>query len=68
MYWLPQTTEVKKAITELAIYAKFDLNTSQRDAFDADISRIDIIAVVSPATVPVLSIGEEVKEFYVLVV
>ncbi len=68
MYGLPVTTEVKKQLPKKAIYAKFDLNTSQRDAFDADISRIDIVAVVSPATVPALGVGEEVKEFYVLAV
>ena len=68
MYGLPVTTEVKKQLPKKAIYAKFDLNTAQRDAFDADISRIDIVAVVSPATVPALSIGDEVKEFYVLAV
>ncbi|MBO5698838.1 MAG: DUF4391 domain-containing protein [Bacteroidaceae bacterium] len=68
MYGLPVTTEVKKQLPKKAIYAKFDLNTSQRDAFDADISRIDIVAVVSPATVPALGVGEEVKEFYVLTV
>ena len=60
MYGLPVTTEVKKQLPKKAIYAKFDLNTAQRDAFDADISRIDIVAVVSPATVPALSIGDEV--------
>ena len=68
MYGLPITTEVKKQLPKKAIYAKFDLNTAQRDAFDADISRIDIVAVVSPATVPALGVGEEVKEFYVLAV
>ena len=68
MFGLPVTTEVKKQLPKKAIYAKFDLNTAQRDAFDADISRIDIVAVVSSATVPALGVGEEVKEFYVLAV
>ncbi len=49
-----------------AIYAKFDLKPGQRDGFDADVARIDIVAVVSPATIPALSEGAEVKEFYVL--
>ena len=68
MYGLPVTTEVKKQLPKKAIYAKFNLNTAQRDAFDADVSRIDIVAVVSPATVPALGVGEEVKEFYMLAV
>lgn len=44
------------------------MNPSQREGFDTDIARLDIVAVVSPATVPALSDGLEVKEFYVLAV
>ena len=51
-----------------AIYAKFELKPSQRESFDADIARIDIVAVVSTSTVPALSTGTEVKEFYLLAV
>ena len=47
MYGLPQTTEVKKQIPKKALFAKFDLKASQRDAFDADVARMDIVAVVS---------------------
>ena len=68
MYGLPQTTEIRKQLPKKAIYARFDLKPSQRDSFDADIARIDIVAVVSSATVPALSPGSEVKEFYVLAV
>lgn len=66
MYGLPISTERKQQLPKKAIYAKFDLKTSQRECFDADIARIDIVAVVSPVTVPALSEGSEVKEFYVL--
>ena len=66
MYGLPQTTEIKKQLPKKAIYAKFNMPTSQREHFDADISRIDIEVGVSKATVPALAEGEEVKEFYVL--
>lgn len=66
MYGLPIATERKQQLPKKAIYAKFDLKTAQRESFDADISRIDIVAVVSSATVPTVSIGESVKEFYVL--
>jgi hypothetical protein len=51
-----------------AIYAKFDLKPSQRESFDADIARMDIVAVVSSSTVPALGEGREVKEFYLLAV
>ena len=51
-----------------AIYAKFELKPAQRDGFDADVSRIDIVAVVSPTTVPAVAAGESIKEFYVLAV
>ena len=66
MYGLPIATERKKQLPKKAIYAKFDLTTAQRESFDADVARIDIVAVVSPATIPALSEGVEVKEFYVL--
>ena len=66
MYSLPQTTEVKKQIPKKALFAKFDLKTSQRDAFDADVARMDIVAVVSTKTLPALGEGVDVKEFYVL--
>ena len=68
MYGLPQTTEIKKQLPKKAIFAKFELKPSQRESFDADISRIDIVAVVSPSTVPIVAPGENIKEFYVLAV
>ena len=66
MFGFPSATEIKKQLPKKAIYAKFNMPTSQREHFDADISRIDIVIGVSKATVPALAEGEEVKEFYVL--
>ena len=66
MFGFPSATEIKKQLPKKAIYAKFNMPTSQREHFDADISRIDIEIGVSKATVPALAEGEEVKEFYVL--
>ena len=66
MYGLPLSTERKRQLPKKAIYVKFDLKPAQRDSFDADVARIDIVAVVSPATIPALGEGTEVKEFYVL--
>ena len=68
MYGLPQTTEVRKQLPKKAIYAKYELKSSQRESFDADIARMDIVAVVSTSTVPALNAGAEVKEFYLLTV
>ena len=68
MYGLPLSTEIKKQLPKKAIYAKFALKPSQRESFDADVARMDIVAVVSPSTVPALGIGTEVKEFYVVAV
>lgn len=63
-----EVVDLKKSLPKKAIYEKFGLKSAQRDAFDADISRIDIVNVVSPSTVPGLKAGERVKEFYVLLV
>jgi hypothetical protein len=66
MYGLPHNSELKKQLPKKAIYAKFELKPAQRDGFDADVSRIDIVAVISPTTVPAFASGENIKEFYVL--
>ena len=68
MYGLPQSTITKKQLPKKAIFAKFDLKPSQRESFDADIARIDIVAVMNPTTVPAVGEGAEIKEFYVLAV
>ena len=68
MYGLPLSTEVKKQLPKKAIYAKFALKPSQREQFDADVARMDIVAVISPTTVSALGAGSEVKEFYVVAV
>ena len=68
MYGLPQSTIVKKQLPKKAIFAKFDLKPSQRESFDEDIARIDIVGVVNQNTVPAVGKGDEIKEFYVLAV
>ena len=68
MYGLPQTTEIRTQLPKKAIYARFDLKPSQRESFDVDIARIDIVSVVSTSTVPALNVGTDVKEFYLLAV
>ena len=68
MYGLPLSTERKQQLPKKAIYAKFEWKPAQREHFDADIARIDIVAVVSPGTVPGHGEGVVVKEFYLLAV
>lgn len=68
MLGLPKSTEISKQLPKKAIYSKFELKAVQREHFDADISRIDIVNIVSSKTVPGLKEGEYVKEFYVLLV
>lgn len=68
MFGLPESVIVKRQLPKKAIYAKFAWNTSQRESFDAEVARLDIVAVLSPATLPALAEGAEVKECYVLAV
>lgn len=66
MYSLPQSTHIKKQIPKKKVFEKFEMKQTQRDSFDADVARIDIVAVVSTKTLPALGEGVDVKEFYVL--
>lgn len=65
MLGLPKSTELSKQLPKKAIYEKFNMNTAAREKFDADISRINIVSEVSPATTNI-SEGEHVKSIYVL--
>ncbi len=66
MLGLPLSTEINKHLPKTAVFAKFALTAKQREHFDADISRMTIVNVISPHTVPALAEGCEVKSFYVL--
>ena len=66
MYGVPVTTAINKPLYKKAVFEKFSLKTAERERFDADISRMTLVARVSPATVPALAEGEEIKGFYVL--
>ena len=68
MLGLPQATETNKPLPKTLVYKQFALTAQQRDHFDADISRMAVVNVVSPDTVPALAVGESVKSFYVLAV
>ena len=66
MFQLPLATAINKPLFKKAIFEKFNLNAAERDRFDADISRMALVARVSPATVPALTKGKEIEGFYVL--
>lgn len=65
MLSLPKSAELKKQLPKNAIYAKFNMNNAQKEKFDADISRINIVAEISPATINVEK-GETISAIYVV--
>ena len=65
MLGLPKSTELSKQLPKKAIYEKFNMNTAAKEKFDADISRINIVAEISPNTVSIAK-GETVSVIYVL--
>ena len=66
MYGLPDNCIINKLLYKKAVFEKFNLKSAERDRFDADISKMAIVAYVSPSKIPALHEGQEVKEFYVL--
>ena len=66
MYGLPPSTLINKPLYKKAVFEKFNLKAVERDRFDADISRMALVARVSSATVPALTKGKEIEGFYVL--
>ena len=65
MLGLPKSTELSKQLPKKAIYEKFNMNTAAKEKFDAAISRINIVAEISPNTVSIEK-GETVSAIYVL--
>lgn len=66
MYGLPQRTEINKPLHKTKVFEKFDLTASQRDSFDADISRMFITHVVAESTIPTIKAGKEITDFYII--
>lgn len=67
MLGLPKSTELSKQLPKKAIYTKFSMNTSTKEKFDTDISKISIIAEISPSTTNIVK-GETVSSIFVLLV
>ena len=66
MYRLPSSTLINQPLYKKTVFEKFNLKTVERERFDADISKMALVARISPATVPALAEGQEIKGFYVL--
>lgn len=66
MLGLPQSTEVNRPLPKAQIYKKFELKQAQRDTFDRDIARLDIVNHVAPQTIPAIAEGNEVKAIFVV--
>ncbi len=66
MFQLPPATLINKPLYKKAVFEKFNLKTAERDRFDADISKMALVARVFTATVPALKEGTDIKGFYVL--
>ena len=67
MLELPKSTEMSKQLPKKAIYAKFQMNTAEKEKIDADIAKITIVNEVTPDKVN-MPAGDEVKSFFVLLV
>lgn len=66
MFCLPANTLINQPLYKKTVFEKFNLKTVERERFDADISKMALVARISSATVPALAEGQEIKGFYVL--
>ena len=66
MFQLPPATAINQPLYKKAVFEKFNLKAVERDRFDTDISKMALVARISPATVPALAEGQDIKGFYVL--
>ena len=65
MLGLPKSTEISRQLPKKAIFQKFELKPAQREHFDADISKMTIVNVISQSTLPALQQGE-IQSIYVI--
>lgn len=68
MYGLPQRTEINKSLHKTKVFEKFAFTAAQREAFDADVSRMVISHVIAESTIPTIKAGKEIFDFYVVTV
>ncbi|MDE6234577.1 MAG: DUF4391 domain-containing protein [Muribaculaceae bacterium] len=63
---LPRSTEVKRPLPKTGLYRQFAWPASQRERFDAEISRLAFTNWISPQTLPAIAEGKDTKEIYVI--
>ena len=68
MYNLPLATAINQSLTKKALFEKFNLKASERERFDADISRLVIIHRIDAGTIPAVQSGKEGKSIWILAV
>lgn len=67
MFGLPKSTEINKPLPKKAVFDKFKPSVADRKLFDEQISRLAIVAEISPQTVSV-SASADVSSVYVILV
>ena len=66
MLGLPTVTEIQKQLPKTRIFDKMDMSSSLKNTFDDDVSRINIVNMLTLKTIPGLHEGGVVKSVYVL--
>ena len=66
MLGLPQSTEVNRPMPKAQLYQKFELKQAQRNAFDADVARMEIVNFIAPQSLPGIAEGTDVKAVFVV--
>lgn len=68
MFNLPPSTEISQPLSKKAVFEKFNLKASERERFDANISRLVIINRIDAETIPAVQSGMGVKCIWILAV
>lgn len=68
MFGLPVATTINQPLSKKAFFEKFNLKASERERFDADISRLVIIHRIDAGTIPAVQSGKKVKSIWILAV
>lgn len=66
MLGLPKSTKVKRSLPKAQLFKRFDWTASQRERFDAEVSRLDFVNWIAPRTLPAIAVGSEVSEIFVV--
>lgn len=67
MFGLPKSTEINRFLPKKTIFERFKLSTDERRLFNEQISRLAIVAEISPQTVNVPA-GQAVSAVYIILV